>query len=146
MHVSTLSLGIIPEPPLQPGPSSYTRSFKHSQMVELKGLVEVGCFELVDLEDIPRKRKIVDSKWVPTYKGDEFRNFMKTKSRLVGKGFTHAQNMDYLDTTSSTPASAPGKTIAVISNELGSPVFHLDVSQATVRPRSRRYTCSWRCG
>ena len=73
----------------------YRRAFEHSQRVELKELMEVGCFELlVDLKDIPRGRMEVNSKRVHTYKGDEYGNFIKAKSRLVAKGFTQVQDVD----------------------------------------------------
>ena len=68
----------------------------------------MGCFELVDLKDIPRGRKIVNSKWVHTYKGDEYGNSIKAKSRLVASML--------ITTRSPTPASFPVKMIAVIAN------------------------------
>ena len=58
---------------------------------------------------------------------------MKTKSQLVAQGFTQVQDVDYHETTSPTPASAPVKMLAVVANELDLPVFHLDVSQAFVQ-------------
>ena len=67
---------------------------------------------------------IVNSKWVHTYKGDEYGNFIKAKSRLCAKGSTQVQDVDYHETTSPTPTSAPVKTIAVIVNELDLPVIH----------------------
>ena len=82
---------------------------------------------------VPKGRKIVDSKWVHTYKGDELGFCVKTKSRLVVKGFTQVQDVHYHETTSPTPASAPVQMLAVVANELGLPVFHLDVSQAFVQ-------------
>ena len=51
----------------------------------------------------------------------------------MAKGFTQAQDVDYHEKTSPTPASAPVKMLAVVANELGFPVFHLDVSQAFVQ-------------
>ena len=65
-----------------------------------------------------------------TYKGDGHENCLKTKSRVVAKGFTQVQDVGYHETTSPTPASAPVKMIAAIANEKGLPVFHLDVSQS----------------
>ena len=67
-----------------------------------------------------------------TYKSDGHGNCLKTKSRMVAKGSTQVQDVDYHDTTSPTPASAPAKMIA-IANEKGLPVFHLDVSRAFVQ-------------
>ena len=82
---------------------------------------------------VPKGRKIVGSKWVHKYKGDELGFCVKTKLRLVAKGFPQVQDVDYHETTSPTPASAPVKMLAVVPNELGLPVFHLDVSQAFVQ-------------
>ena len=76
---------------------------------------------------VPKGRKIVGSKWVHTYKGDELRFCVRTKSRLVAKGFTQVQDVDYTETTSPTSASSPVKMLAVIANELGLPVFHLGI-------------------
>lgn len=43
------------------------------------------------------------------------------------------QDVDYHETTSPMPASAPVKTVAVVANELGLVVFHSDASQAFSR-------------
>ena len=85
------------------------------------------------MKAVPRGRNIVGSRWVYRYKGDELGIYVKTKSRMVAKGFTQVPNVDYHETTSPTPASAPVKTRAIAANELGLPVFHLDVSQAFVQ-------------
>ena len=113
--------------------SPFRKAFEHSQKVELNGLLAVGCFEVVDKTDMPKGRKVVGSRWVHTYKGDRHGNGLKTKSRVVAKGFTQVQDIDYHETTSPTPASAPVKMIEAIANEEGLPVFHLDVSQAFVQ-------------
>ena len=47
--------------------------------------------------------------------------------------FTQVPNVDNHETTSPTPASASVKIRGVATNELGLPVFHLDVSQAFVQ-------------
>ena len=51
----------------------------------------------------------------------------------MAEGFSQIANIDYHETTSPTPAYAPVKMIAVIANEKGLPVFHLDVLQAFVQ-------------
>ena len=58
---------------------------------------------------------------------------LETKSRVVAKGLTQIQDVDYHGTTSLTPASAPIKMIASFANVKGLPVFHLNVSQAFVQ-------------
>ena len=113
--------------------SPFHKTFEHSQKVELNGLLAVGCFKIVDGKIMPKGWKVVGSRWVYTYKGDGHGNCLKTKSRVVAKGSTQVQDVDYNETTSPTPASAPVEMIAAIANEISLPVFHLDVSQAFVQ-------------
>ena len=113
--------------------SPFRKAFGRSQKVELNGLLAVGCFKVIDEKIMPKDWKVVGSRWVHTYKGDGFGNCLKTKPRVVAKGFTQVQDVDYHETTSPTPASAPVKMIAAIANEKILPVFHLDVSQAFVQ-------------
>ncbi|CAN0376684.1 unnamed protein product, partial [Ascophyllum nodosum] len=93
--------------------SPFRKAFEYSQKIELNGLLGVGCFKVIDMKAVPHGRKIVGSRWVHSYKSDELGNFVKTKSRMVAKGFTQIPNVDYHETTSPTPASAPVKIIAV---------------------------------
>ena len=58
---------------------------------------------------------------------------MKTKSRLVAKGFSQVAGVDYNDTTYPMPAAAPVKMIAAVANEKDLSVYYLDVSQAFVQ-------------
>ena len=90
-------------------------------------------FKVVDEKDMPKGRKDVGSRWVYTYKGEGHGNCLKTKFRVVAKGFTQLQDVDQLETTSPTPASAPVKMIAAIANEKSLPVFYLEVFQAFVQ-------------
>ena len=46
--------------------SPFRNAYEHSQKVELKGLLDVGCFKVVDKKDVPKGRKIVGSRWVHT--------------------------------------------------------------------------------
>ena len=113
--------------------SPFRKAFEILQRVEIKGLLDVGCFAPVDGEKVPKGRKIVASKWVHTYKGDEQGYCVKTKSRLVAKGFSHVAGADYNETTSPTPAAALVKIKAAVANEKGLPVYHLDLSQEFVQ-------------
>ena len=97
--------------------SPFHKLFQPSEKVELNGLLDVGCFKVVDEKDVPKGRKVVGSRWVRTYKGDGHGNCLKIKFRGVPKGFTQVQDVDYHETTS------PAKMIASIANEKGLPVF-----------------------
>ena len=55
---------------------------------------------------------------------------MKTKSRLVAKGFSQVEGVDYDEKASPTPAAAPFNMIAAVAIERGLPLYHRDVSQA----------------
>ena len=111
--------------------SPFRKAFEHSQKLELNRMLDVGCFKVVDEKDVPKGRKVVRSQWVHTCKGDGHENCLKTNPEWL-RGFTQAHDVDYHETTSPTPASAPVKMIAAIANEKGLPAFHLDLSQAFV--------------
>ena len=113
--------------------SPFRKALELSQRVEFESLLDVGCVAPVDSEKIRKDRKIIASKWVHSYKGDEKGYCVKTKSRLVAKGFSHVAGVDYNDTTSPTLAAAPVTMIAAVANEKTSPVYHLDVSRAFVQ-------------
>ena len=122
--------------------SPYRKAFEHSHHLDINRLPDVGCSEPVDEGNIPKGRKIVGSKWVYTYKGDEVGLCMRTKPRLVAKCFTQVQDVNYHVTTPLTPASAPPKMLAVGANEPGFPVFHLGLSQTFVQAYWRKkYAC-----
>ena len=104
-----------------------------SQRVGIKALLDVGCFAPVAGEKVSKGRNIVDSKWVHTYKEDEQGYCVRTKSRLVARGFSQAAAVDYNEITSPEPTAAPVKIIAAVANEKSLPVYHLDVSQAFVQ-------------
>ena len=58
---------------------------------------------------------------------------MKTKSRIVAKGFSLVAGVDYNEITSPTPAATSVKITAAVTNEKGLLVYHLDVAQAFVQ-------------
>ena len=113
--------------------SPFRKAFELSQRVEINGLLGIGYFALVDGEKVPKGQTIAASKWVHIYKGDEQWYRLKTKSRLVARGFSQVAGVDYNETTYSTPAATPVKMISAAANEDGLPVYHLDVPQAFVQ-------------
>ena len=57
-----------PPPTMQEGVhrSPFRKAFEHSQKVELNGLLDVGCFIVVDENDMSKGRKVVGYRWVHT--------------------------------------------------------------------------------
>ena len=125
--------------------SPFCKAFEHSQKVELNGLLAVGCFKVVDEKYMPKGRNVVGSRWVHTYKGDGHGNCLKTKSRVVAKGFTQVQDVDYHETTSPTPASAPVKMIALrLRTRKVCPFFTLTcLRRSCRRPLRRKFICAF---
>ena len=65
------------------------------------------------------------AKWVFTNETGKGGSTVKSKeARLVAKGFTQAQNVDYFQTFASTPSSASVQIMAAVSNEYGLKIFH----------------------
>ena len=67
-----------------------------------------------------------------TYKTGKDGLILKTKAKLVAKGFSQAQHVDFFPAFAPTPSSASVKIMAV-ANEYGRKIFLLDVAQAFVR-------------
>ena len=75
------------------------------------------------------------------YKTDKDGLIVKTKARLVAKGFSQVEDVDYFQTFAPTPSSASAIIVAVVANEHGLKIFHLDVAQALfVRTSTPGYT------
>ena len=75
--------GLLPLPTTQTEieRSPFWKAFENSQVVELSGLFDVGCFKVIGIKGVPRGRKIVVSRWVHSYKSDDLVNYVKTESR-----------------------------------------------------------------
>ena len=87
--------------------SPFRKTLEHSRKVELNGLLDVGDSIAVDEKNVPKDRKVVGSRWVHMYKGDGHGNCLKTKSRMIAKRFTQAQDVDYQETRIPRPHRCP---------------------------------------
>ena len=81
---------------------------------ELDGHKTTGTYEAATP---PRGRKAVGAKWVFSYKTDKDGIMVMTKGRLVAKGFSQVQDVDYFQTFAPTPSSASTKIMAAVANE-----------------------------
>ena len=63
--------------------------------MELQNLKSAGTWEVVER---PEGVNVVDSKWVFCLKKNEKGEIVKWKARLVARGFTQVQGVDYFET------------------------------------------------
>ena len=71
--------------------------------------IESGCHKMTgtcEAATPPQGRKSIGAKWVFTYKTDKDGLIVKTKTRLVAKGFSQVQDVDHFQTFAPTPSSA----------------------------------------
>ena len=59
-----------------------------------------------------------------TYKTGKDGLILKTKAKLVAKGFSQAQHVDFFQAFAPTPSSASVQIMAAVSNEYGLKIFH----------------------
>ena len=89
---------------------------------EIDTIKHYGTWELVEK---PKDRKAVSCKWVDTIKKDG-----TYKSRLVVRGFTQVQGVDFFDTFAPVAKAATVRIFLVVCNELGMIVHQSDVTAA----------------
>jgi len=68
--------------------------WKKAMKIEIDSLNKNNTYELVDLPD----RKIIDTKWVYKIKKHADGTTYKYRARLVARGFTKVQGIDYIET------------------------------------------------
>ena len=89
--------------------SKYKTVWSNAMNTELDGHQTTGTYEAATP---PREWKPVGVKWVFSYKTDKDGIITKTKARLVVKGFSQAQDLEYFQTFAPTPSSASIKILA----------------------------------
>ena len=72
-----------------------------SMKKEFNALQEMGVFGLVKRKDLPKKARVVKTKWVYKIKQNSDGSISKYKSQLVAQGFLLRWGIDYYDTYSS---------------------------------------------
>ena len=87
------------------------------------------------MKGLPEGKKVIGSRWVLSCKSDQDGNILKTKGRLVAKGFMKREGVNYNQTAASTLAAASVKTVLAVANQMGFTIYHLDVKQAYTRAK-----------
>ena len=89
----------------------YKTAWRAAMKNELDGHETTDTYEAATP---PRGRKPVSAKWVFSYKTDKDYTVAKAKARLLAKGFSQVQDVDYFQTFAPTPSSASVKILAAI--------------------------------
>ena len=94
---------------------------------KLAGLRATRTFQSTEK---PADRKAISAKWVLRYKTDSDGYVVKAKARLIARGFSQVEGIDYLETIAPTPASSCVRLLAAFAceNDLG--MYHFDAEQA----------------
>mgnify|MGYP002775250692 FL=1 len=100
----------------------------HQAMTEeVASLLKNGTWELVPR---PKNRKVISSKWVLKVKTDANGNPIRFKARVVARGFTQVQGIDFKETFAPTLRISPVRLVWGITAALNLELHHLDVETA----------------
>lgn len=82
------------------------------------------------LVDRPKNTNIVKCKWVFKVKNDAAGNFVRYKARLVARGFTQKEGIDFHDTYSPVVRHSTIRILFSLANEFDLNIDHVDVTTA----------------
>ncbi len=99
---------------------------------EFKALQEMNVFELVKRADLPKKARVVKTKWVYKIKQNDDGSIAKYKSRLVAQGFLLRWGIDYYDTYSSVVGYNTLRTMLSIAAVTNEKISQADIGNAYV--------------
>ena len=97
---------------------------------EISTLIKHGTWELVSIDDVPRDRKIVKSRFVYTIKYNRDGTIERFKSRFVACGYSQIKGFDYTDTFSATLRSTSFRLLCALAAGKKLTLDHFDVTSA----------------
>ena len=101
--------------------------FKGSMKSEMDSLEETGTWSICQL---PPGKHPVGCKWVNTYKFNPDGTVERPKSRLVAKGYTQLEGLDYLDTFSPVAKLGTFRILLSLAAAKNRSIQQLDISNA----------------
>ena len=85
------------------------------------------------LEELPKGRRAIDSRWVYKIKYKADGSIERYKARLVAKGYSQQEEIEYKETFLPVTHYTTIRSIAAIANQLDLELHQLDVSSIYVR-------------
>ncbi|CAM8959948.1 unnamed protein product [Rhodiola kirilowii] len=113
-------------------PTSYTQASKDAQWVEamhkeIKALEGNNTWVLTDL---PKNKTVVDCKWIYKIKYLSDGSIERLKARLVARGFTQVEGLDYHETFAPVAKMTTVRCLLAIAAARDWPLHQLDVDNA----------------
>ena len=97
---------------------------------EITDLIKHDTWELISIDDVPKDRKIVKSRFVYTIKYNRDGTIERFKARFVACGYSQVKNFDYTETFSATLRSTSFRLLMAIAAGKGLSLDHFDVTSA----------------
>ena len=98
---------------------------------EFDGLEATGTF--AEVSEVPASSNIVETKWLLKWKSDANGMNDRAKTRLVAKGYSQVEGVDYFETFAPTASTKSNRLIAAMACKLYLDLRHLDVDQAFIQ-------------
>ncbi|CAM8966406.1 unnamed protein product [Rhodiola kirilowii] len=113
-------------------PKTFAQASKHQHWVdamnkEIKALEDNNTWTITDL---PPGKNAVGSKWIFRIKRKSDGNIERYKARLVARGYTQEEGLDYHETFAPVVKMNTVRTLLAVASMKGWPLFQLDVDNA----------------
>ncbi len=107
--------------------SADSQKWKEAMKSEYDSLIRNETWKLVSL---PKDRKAIGNKWVYKIKRNADGSVERYKARLVCKGFSQKEGIDYTETFSPVARYTSVRTVLAVTNQLGLHIHQMDVKTA----------------